>query len=799
MKTLIIAEKPTVARDIAKALGKFKDEKEYLENEEYVISWSLGHICELFEPEDYNKKLSFWTLQDLPIIPEEFKFKPKEDTKSRFNVLKKLILRKDIDTIVNACDAGREGELIFREILLLVNPKGKSLKRLWLSSMTKEEIVREFKNLRDASEFDNLGKASFAREEADWLVGINATRAFTRRWGDLLSLGRVQTPTLNILVSREKEIKSFVSEKYFELEGEFGKKTFVYSGTFIKDNETKFKKRELLENIANSIKGKNGIVESVEENIVKTPPPLLYDLTELQRDANKTFGFSAQRTLDIAQSLYEKRKLITYPRTDSRYLPSSLKSYIPQIIKSIKFEPYSYFAKEIQQMGINFTGRIINDKGVTDHYAIIPTGDFSNLKDLTKDEEKIFDLIMRRFLSVFYPYSETKKINLITKVEENRFVSSISFLIEPGFQKVYGKEKEDAISFKRGDLVLVKDLRILEKETQPPSRFTDATLLSAMENAGRLVEEDELKEALKEKGIGTPATRAQIIERLVEVGYVERMGKSLVPTEKGMRLIELVSQVKVEELLSPALTGEWEYKLLKIEKGKYDVDKFIEGIKELTINIVNKVKTYSGDYHIKTGSPDPVGICPKCGGSVYETVKGFTCENVEKGTCDFVIWKKLKNKTITRDMAEELLKGNRVKLKRVLSKGKKYFDAEIQLVDNKVSFIFEKPKEENITNEEPLGLCPKCGGSVYEKETVYACENYPDKCTFRIKKFMGGREITRDELKKLLQDHKTDLITDFVSSQGRNFKAYLVLENGSVKFEFDNKNAKNRSYRRKQK
>ncbi|MFU2158073.1 DNA topoisomerase 3 [Caldisericum sp. AR60] len=799
MKTLIIAEKPTVARDIAKALGKFKDEKEYLENERYVISWSLGHICELYEPEDYNKKLSYWTLQDLPIIPEEFKFKPKKDTKDRFNVLKKLIQRKDIDTIVNACDAGREGELIFREILLLVNPKGKNLKRLWLSSMTKEEITKEFKNLRDASEFDNLGKASFAREEADWLVGINATRAFTRRWGDLLSLGRVQTPTLNIIVAREKEIKSFVSEKYFELEAEFDKDNFIYSGTYIKDNETKFKKREILENILKNVKGKNGIIESVEENVIKTPPPLLYDLTELQRDANKTFGFSAQRTLDIAQNLYEKRKLITYPRTDSRYLPSTLKTYIPQIIKAIKFEPYDLFAKEILQIGINFTARIINDKGVTDHYAIIPTGDFSNLKDLTKDEEKIFDLIIRRFLSVFYPYSETKKINLTTKVMDNHFVSSLNFLIEPGFQKVYGKEKEEYPTFIKDDIVLVRDLKILEKETQPPSRFTDATLLSAMENAGRFVEEDELKEALKEKGIGTPATRAQIIERLIEVGYVERVGKLLMPTEKGMRLIELVSHVKVEELLSPALTGEWEYKLLRIEKGKYDVDKFMGGIKGLTTKIVLKVKTYSGDYHIKTGSKEPVGVCPKCGGQVYETPKGFTCENVEKGTCDFVIWKKLKNKTITRDMARELLNGNRVKLKRILSNGKKYFDAEIQLVDNKVSFIFEKPKEETITNSEPLGTCPKCGSQVYEKETVYACENYPGKCTFRIKKVMGGREIKRDEVKKLLKDHKTELISDFISVKGKNFKAYLVLEDGSVKFEFENKNAKNRSYRRKQK
>ena len=802
MKTLIISEKPSVARDIATALGKFENKKNYFENEEFVISWSVGHIVELYEPEDYDKKLSFWTLSSLPIIPEEFKFKPIPDTKERFEVLKKLISRKDISTIVNACDAGREGELIFREILLLIPPKAKSIKRLWLSSMTKEEITKEFKSLRSSSEFDNLGLASFAREEADWLVGINATRAFTRRWGELLSMGRVQTPTLNILVQREKEIKSFVPQKYYEMEAIFLKDDFEFVGKFVKDKESRFDDRKILDAIFKKIKGKDGTIESADKKENKSAPPLLYDLTELQRDANKIFGFSAQKTLNIAQSLYEKRKLITYPRTDSRYLPSSLKSYIPKTLRAITFEPYKNFAEEILSKGIKFNSRIINDKGVSDHYAIIPTGDFSRLGELTTDENKIFDLIMKRFLSAFFDPSKTMKLILKIDVSKNIFQSEVNFLTFAGWQRVYGKEDTALVNLKKGDKVKVKDLAVLEKETQPPQRYSDATLLSQMEHVDKTIEEEELKEALKEKGIGTPATRAQIIERLIEVGYVERVNRALVPTEKGIRLVDLAAYVGVEELLSPLLTADWENKLLLIEKDTYDVNKFMDGIKKLTIKIVDKVKNYKGNFSVKTGTPDPIGPCPVCGGQVYETPKGFQCENVEKGTCNFILWKKLKNKTLTREDARELLKGNRVKLKRVLSKGKKYFDADIELKDNKITFVFEEPKEEKNVNDEVLGKCPVCGSDVFEKETVYACSNYPKKCKFRIKKVLGGRAISRDEVKELLSKGKTGLIKDFVSSKGKNFKAYLTLENKAVKFEFEN-NGKNygkrHSYKRKQK
>lgn len=796
MKTLIITEKPSVARDIAKSLGNLKQEKDYFENEEYVISWSLGHIVELYEPEDYDKKYKFWALQTLPIIPGEFKFKPIKKTESRFKVLKKLISRKDVDKLVNACDAGREGELIFREILLLVEPKEKILKRLWLSAMTKEEIVKEFKGLRDSADFDRLGESAFARTEGDWLVGINATRAFTRRWGTLLSLGRVQTPTLNIICNREQEIRNFKPETYFELEGQFKKEAFIYKGTYVDRNgNSRFVKSEAVKSILKKLDKKDGKVSNLRVNQVKNLPPLLYDLTELQRDANKQFGFSAQRTLNIAQSLYESKKLITYPRTDSRYLPSSLKGNIAKILSKLKSTNYAEFINKIQEKGIKFSSRIINDAGVTDHYAIIPTGETQAIKTLKKEEAMIFDIILKRFISVFMEPAVQLKINFNTIVENEIFKTSLSLINYAGWMEIYGeKSLGDFVSVKENDFVKVLSFNVLEKQTQPPQRFTDATLLSAMENAGKLIEDEKLKEAMKEKGLGTPATRASIIERLIEVGYVERVGRSLIPTDKGMRLIHLASEMNVEEILSPALTGEWEKKLLDIEKGLLNSKEFIKGIINLTKSIVDKVKGYSGSFSVTTGSEEAVGVCPKCGGKVFEEPRSFTCENVKTGSCDFVLWKKLKNKNIDRETASRLLKGETVEIQKMLSSNKRYFNARIKLEDRKIVFVFDETPQEKI-NSEPLGDCPYCDGKVYESNDFYYCESN-GKCRFRMKKVLGKRLITREEVMELLREKKTKLLEGFKSKGGKSFSAYLYIDNrGSVKFEFENKKGEFKSGR----
>jgi DNA topoisomerase-3 len=687
VKTLVIAEKPSVALDIVKALssisGDFIRKDGYFEGSRFVVSHALGHIVRLYMPEEYDESLKTWRLDNLPIVPSQFKYKAMD---KQFAVLKKLIQREDIDTIVNACDAGREGELIFRQILLLTGVKGKTIKRLWLSAMTKEEILKEFKNLRDASEFDNLGKASFVREQADWLVGINATRAFSVKFNKNLSIGRVQTPTLNMLVEREQEIRSFVPKKYYELQLTFAKENFKYDALLEYNGKSQFDERKSLDWILQRVQGRNGIIKDLNVIKDKTVPPLLYDLTELQRDANKTYGFSAQKTLDLAQSLYEKRKVLSYPRTDSRYLPSSLKSNIPKIINAITFAPYNVFAKQILQKGITFTSRIINDAKVSDHYALIPTGHFEQINELTDDERKVFDLVMRRFLAVFMDPSETYKSTIITEDNGYTFKTNISVLTYPGWQAVYEKKAESVPKLSIGDTVKYVDGKVLEKETQPPQRFTDATLLTAMENAGKIVEDEELREAMKEKGIGTPATRAQIIERLIQVGYVERKGKMLIPTEKGMSLIPVVKNVGVETLLSPELTGEWEYKLRLIEKGNYLDTKFKEDIVGFVKQVVDKTRGYTGTETVVDRKDNPVGKCPVCGADVYENAKAYHCSK-----CNFVLWKTIKGKSITRTRAEKLLQGKVVSIGEVKAASGKTFDGRIKLnKDGGIEFVFDK-------------------------------------------------------------------------------------------------------------
>jgi DNA topoisomerase-3 len=659
--------------------------------------------------------------------------------------------------------------------------------------MTREEIIKAFKSLHDASDFDLLGESAVARMESDWLVGINATRAFTRRWGTILSVGRVQTPTLNIICSREKEIRAFKSEKYFEIEGLFESTDFLYKGLYIdKKGKSRIKDRKTAQSIAKKVDKKKGVVKNVKRSETKKPHPLLYDLTELQRDANRRFGYSAKKTLSIAQKLYEQRKMITYPRTDSRYLPKALVKELPAILKGISLGQYERFVEEILSGKLKLDKRVVNNKGVTDHYAIIPTGKTASFRALTNEEANVFDLIARRFLSVFFEAAVIEKLSFKTIVEGEVFKSDFSRVKNPGWMKVYnGEEKEKLIDIKNGVAMLLKKVNVLEKETQPPSRFTDATILTAMETAGKLVEEEELREAMKERGLGTPATRAAIIERLIEVGYVERSKKILIPLDKGMRLIELANEVGTEEILSPALTGEWERKLREIEKGMLNTRKFMDEIKELTISIVNKIKNYKGDYSVNSGNKTPVGKCPKCGGNVIETPKAFTCENVKDGKCDFTIWKKLINKTITREIAEKLLKGEKVHITKILSKNRKYFDADILIKEGKVAFDFPDAKNDVVINNEPVGKCPKCGGKIIEGKETYFCSNRENGCTFYIKKVMGNKEITRDIAKELLKNKKTSLITDFVSKRGKKFSAYLYIDDkGVVRFEFEKRDPK---------
>ncbi len=674
MKTLIIAEKPSVGKDIAKVLKCTKKGDGFLYSDKYIISWAVGHLVALCDPEDYSKDLKKWRQDMLPIIPEKIKTKVISATKKQFDILKKIMKSDEVSDIVCATDSGREGELIFRYIYNQVKCR-KPFKRLWISSMTDSAIKDGFANLKDGSEYDNLYLSAKCRSEADWLVGINASRAFTLKYNTLLSIGRVQTPTLAILVNRQKEINNFVPKDYWEIEGIFdGYKSLWFDA---KANDTKIFEKNKADEIASYVKGKNGIVSSVENEKKKQPSPILYDLTELQRDCNKKFSFSAKQTLSIAQDLYEKRKLVTYPRTDSRYLSDDMIPKIHATLKKInavtEYKQFSDYVINLEKLPIS--KRIIDNSKITDHHAIIPTDTNINIKNLSADELKVYDLIVRRFLAVFYPpyiYNITK---IITSVDIHKFITKGTTIIQKGWTELNvfsGKEKkEDDIlpNVKKGNSVTNENTEVIQKQTVPPKTYNEASLLSAMENAGRFVDDEKLKEQLKESGLGTPATRAAIIERLLQVGYIQRKGKTLIPTDKGMKLIEVVPP----ELKSPETTGKWEKGLSSVSKGKMEDQKFMGSIKRYVNYLVEHSKNtertviFPAETKIgKRGKPKKIlglGKCPKCGsGEILENSKSFYCTNWKQG-CKFSLWKnsvETYGKTITAEDAKNLLKSGKI-------------------------------------------------------------------------------------------------------------------------------------------
>jgi DNA topoisomerase-3 len=603
-QTLIITEKPSVAKDIAKVLDCGKRGEGYYYGESHVVSWAVGHLVTLCEPEDYSPDLKRWNMHTLPIIPNEIRLKPIEKTKKQLLVLEKLMNSPKVTDIICATDSGREGELIFRYIYVYAKC-AKPFKRLWISSMTDKAIREGFAKLKPGADYDTLYASARCRSEADWLVGINATRAFTVRYNELLSVGRVQTPTLAILVARQKEIDAFVQSDYYEVTADFcigGGLTAGaaenYRGKWFDpadddiNSQSKIAEKGKADEIAEKVKGKTGEVVEVTNEEKRQPHPLLYDLTELQRDCNRKFGFTAQKTLSVAQDLYEKRKLITYPRTDSRVLSSDMAAKIKQTLEKIgKTDVYAPFAAYIAALPkLPITKRIIDDAKVTDHHAIIPTDTTPNLAALTPDELKVYDLVTRRFLCVFYPQYVYNSTKIITVIETEHFITRGTTVISLGWMELYknDKNKDDETPLPKlaeKDTVTAVNAVSEKKKTKPPAAYTDSTLLSAMENAGRFVEDEELKEQLKEGGLGTPATRASVIERLITVQYVGRKGKTLYPTAKGMKLIEMVPP----ELRSPETTGKWEKGLSSIQKGKMDDKRFMGSIERYVRYIVGFV------------------------------------------------------------------------------------------------------------------------------------------------------------------------------------------------------------------
>ncbi|HKC42804.1 MAG TPA: DNA topoisomerase III [Burkholderiales bacterium] len=810
-KQLIIAEKPSVANDIARALGGFTRRGEYFESDDYVLSSAIGHLLELVAPDEYEVKRGKWSFAHLPVIPPHFDLKPIERSEDRLKVLLSLIKRKDVAGLINACDAGREGELIFRYIVRHARAK-KPIQRLWLQSMTPAAIREGFEQLRTDRELQPLADAAVSRSESDWLVGINGTRAmtaFNSKDGGFYktTVGRVQTPTLAILVERESRIKGFVVRDYWEVHGTFAGRGGEYPGRWFdehferRDDEPDARAERIwdharAEAIRTKCLGKPGIVTE-ESKPTTQAPPLLYDLTSLQREANGRFGFSARTTLSIAQALYEKHKVLTYPRTDSRALPEDYVGTVKKTLEMLRGKAattraYAPFADKVLAEGwVKPNKRVFNNEKISDHFAIIPT--LQAPKHLSEVEQKLYDLVTKRFLAVFFPAAEYLVTIRITRVEKEPFKSEGRVMLNAGWLAVYGKEAEDpdtpTLAPVPDGKVKTVAIEVQANQTKPPARYTEATLLTAMEGAGKLVDDEELREAMREKGLGTPATRASIIEGLIFEDYVHRVGRELHPTAKAFDLLYALGKFGIDELRSPELTGAWEFKLKQMEHGQLRRDEFMEHIVETTRDLVERIKRGTlADDTIATLAVK----CPKCGGTVNENYKKFQCAN-----CDFAIWKIIAGRRIEGEEAEALIKERAIgPLQGFRSRIGRPFAAMIKLRDDFTTQLdFGQSAQDerdaepvDFSGKAPLGPCPKCGARVFDHELAYVCERAvgPGRtCDFRSGKIILQRPIEPEQMVKLLATGRTDLLHRFISKKGRPFSAFLVRQpDGKVGFEF---------------
>ncbi len=812
-KSLIIAEKPSVALDISRALGGFTREGDYFESDQYVLASSIGHLLTLVAPNDPVR--GKWSFTHLPVIPPQFELGP-TDKKSaeRLKLLVRLLKRKDVTAIINACDAGREGELIFRYIVQFAGVK-KPIQRLWLQSMTQTAIREAFQQLRDDADLKPLESAARSRAEADWLVGINGTRAmtaFNSKDGGFFKtpVGRVQTPTLAIVNEREERIRRFVSRDYWEVHATFVAAAGLYTGRWY---DPQFKKDELdpekrdsrlwsqvaAQTVVTACEGKPGIVN--EESKPSTQlSPALFDLTSLQREANSRFGFSAKTTLALAQTLYERHKALTYPRTDSRYLPEDYLPTVKSTVRALAENRTSANASTqpfAEQLGktdwIRPNKRIFDNKKVSDHFAIIPT--LQVPRELSDAEGKIYELVVRRFLAVFFPAAEFRVTTRITEVSGHHFKTEGKVLVKPGWLAIYGRESQggdsNLVPVAEGEKVRTEDVELRALATKPPARYTEATLLSAMEGAGKLVDDEALREAMSERGLGTPATRAAIIEGLLNESYLRREGRELIPTAKARQLMTLLSGLGVNELTSPELTGDWEHQLKQIEQGQLGREAFMRDIAQMTQVIVKRAKEYErdtvpGDY-VTLQAP-----CPKCGGVVKENYRRYACTQ-----CDFSIGKHPGGRTFEVPEVETLLRERTLgPLTGFISKMGRPFSALLRITDEyKLEFDFgqndaDDDEPVDFSALSPLGNCPKCGSRVFEHGMNYVCEKSvgPDKsCDFRSGKVILQQEISQAQFSKLLAEGKTDLLDGFVSSRtNRKFKAYLAKQaDGKIGFEFE--------------
>ena len=838
-KTLIIAEKPSVAQDIVRALtttsGKFDKQAEYFENDTFVVTSAVGHLVEIKAPEEFDVKRGKWSFNNLPVIPPHFDLAPIDKAKTRLNAVVKLVKRKDVTALINACDAGREGELIFRLIVQYAGgekkPIDKPISRLWLQSMTPQAIRDGFEVLRSDKQMQGLSDAARSRSEADWLVGINGTRAmtaFNSRDGGffLTTVGRVQTPTLSIVVEREEKIRKHISRDYWEIKASFAAEAGQYDGKWFdpkwKKNpddvelraDRKWNQAEALA-VAKAVRGQSASVTEESKPSTQSPPQL-YDLTSLQREANSRFGFSAKTTLGLAQALYEKHKVLTYPRTDSKALPEDYVAVVKQTMAMLADEDLpgplkalsAHARKAIKEGYVKPNKRIFDNAKVSDHFAIIPT--LQAPKSLSEIEAKLYDMVVKRFLAVFYPAAEFMVTTRISVAAGHSFQTNGKVMVKPGWLAVYGREvqEDDAnlVAVKAGEMVAVENVDVNALKTKPPARYTEATLLSAMEGAGKLIDDDDMREAMQEKGLGTPATRAQTIEGLIYEKYMHREGRELIPTAKAFQLMTLLRGLQVEELTRPELTGNWEFQLAEMEKGKLSRAAFMAEIAAMTQRVVAKAKEYDrdtipGDY-ATLSTP-----CPNCGGVVKENYRRFTCTGKAGAIegCGFSISKIPGGRSFELAEVERFIADKKIgPLEGFRSKAGWPFTAEIKLAYDdeiknwKLEFDFgedakaaEAGEAVDFSAQTSLGPCPKCQGSVFEHGTSYVCQNSTGpaaSCDFKSGKIILQQPVIREQMSQLLATGKTSLLENFVSNKTRRkFKARLAFDKkeGKVNFEFE--------------
>jgi len=838
MKYLIIAEKPSVATDLSKALakhlGKFEKkgktrDAQYFINENAAITSAVGHLVELKMPTGPNGKNLPWNFKVLPAIPKKFELQPIEQTHNRLKHVLGLAKKKEFDVIINACDAGREGELIFQYIMDIGKIE-KPIKRLWMQSMTTNSILEAWDNLREGVQMEHLADAAKCRSESDWLVGLNSTRALTcfrsRHGGfNITAAGRVQTPTLAILAKREREIAAFKPEDYWEIHAEFAVANGDYPGKWIdthfkKNKEQPHDRAERLwdqasaERIRERCTGKIGTVTE-ETKPTKQIAPQLYDLTTLQREA----PFTAKNTLGLAQALYERHKMLTYPRTDSRYLPEDYVGKVYETLRDLASSGHAiakWAADAIENDRVQFTKRVFNNAKVSDHFAIIPTG---RVVKLNEQESKLYDMVVKRFVAVFFPHAEfevTKRLTTINHGSEaDVFVTNGKTLKVPGYLSVYGRvagvaaEKDELVAVNQGEAVKTEAIDVLDKATKPPARYTESTLLAAMEGAGKLIDDEELREAMVERGLGTPATRAATIEGLLRQKYIAREGRDLNVTGKGLRLIELCEEMQIKQLTSPSMTGDWEAKLNKMERGEIQRDAFMQEIATFTEDVVNKARTHM-EILVNRTFPDLECACPACGATrLKQTDATYECREQE---CDFRISKHIAGRKLSESEAVELFSTKKLpEMDGYLSRFNKPFSAALELVQNvtktgkigkwKTNFVFEDDLDsaDELTEDQLLKSITLQNGldaKFYVTDKAYHVPDFKPKDSpdgFRLGKTILQKELETDAVEKLFTEGKTPLLDGFISKRTkRPFKAHLTLdfEKGKIGFEFAPRPAK---------